>query len=94
MLCSVFVHVPSASVMDLPPAFRGARRLYVQLGCAVSTNPEDGKLHLRNHAPQDVILFDGLHRQVPKEIALHGVLELAPPMRKVQPGRKREREGT
>jgi hypothetical protein len=83
------------SIIDGPlPAFRGARRLSVQHGCAVSTDQEDGRLRLRNHAPQYVILLDGLLRQVSQEIALHGVLELAPPARRVQSGRGRKREGT
>ena len=75
------------------PAFRGARRHSLQHGCAVNANPEDGRLRLRNHAPQDVILFDAWHRQVPEEIALHGVLELAPSARRAQSGRERKREG-
>ena len=76
------------------PAVRGARRLSVQHGCGVRADPKYGRLRLRNDAPQDVILFDGLHRQVPEEIALHGVLELAPPARRVQSGSGRKREGT
>ena len=76
------------------PAFHGAGRLSVQHGRAVRTNPEDGRLRLQNHALQDVIRFDGLHRQVPEAIALHGVLDLAPPARRVQPGGRGEPEGT
>ena len=66
------------------PAFRGAGRCAVQHECAFSANPEYGRLRLRNHAPQAVILFDDLHVQVPQAIAFHGVLELAPPARRVQ----------
>ena len=91
MLC-IFQHALGIGDGSLP-AFLGAGRVSVQHGCAVSTNPEDGRLRLRNHAPQDVILFDGLRRQVPEEIALYGVLELAPPARRVQSGRGRKREG-
>ena len=75
-------------------AIPGAGRDIVQHGRTISANPEDGRIRLRNHAPQDAILFDGLHRQVSQEIALHGVLELAPPARRVQSGRGRKREGT
>jgi len=63
-------------------------------GCAVGDKPEDGKLRFRNHAPQEVFMFNGLRRQVPEEIALHGVLELALVARRFQPGRRRKREGT
>ena len=75
------------------PAFRGAS-CAAQQGRTINANPEYGRPRLRNHAPQDVILFDGLRRQVPQEIALHRVLELDPPARRVQSGRGRKREGT
>ena len=48
--------------------------------------PEDGKLRFRNHAPQEVIMFNELRRQV----ALHGVLGR---LRVFRPGRRRKRQG-
>ena len=60
------------------PAFRGAGRGTVQHGRTISSNPEDGRVRLRNLAPQAVILFDVWHRQTSQEIALCGVLDLAP----------------
>ena len=88
---AVFPCAPS--VLDHPLPAGGAIDS-VQHGRCVSANPEDGRRCLRNHAPQDVILFVGLQRQVSQEVALRGVLDLALPARRVQSSDGYDYEGT
>ena len=67
------------SVIDGPiPAIRRAGRDTIQNGRTISANPEYGRPRLRIHAPQDVILSDGLNSQVSQEVVLHDVLDPAP----------------
>jgi hypothetical protein len=66
-----FFRVPSALGMALAPpsTVQDDSPSSVWMRCR-RFEPEDGRLRFRNHAPQEVIMFNELRRQV----ALHGVL--------------------
>ena len=68
---SFFFRVPSALGMALAPpsTVQDEFPSSVWMRCR-RFEPEDGRLRFRNHAPQEVIMFNELRRQV----ALHGVL--------------------
>ena len=74
-----FVHVPSASGMDLSPPSTEQADSLSSMDAPSAPTQKTASCVSKINAPQDVILFDGLRRQVPEEIALHGVLALAPP---------------
>ena len=67
----LFFRVPSALGMALAPpsTVQDDSPSSVWMRCR-RFEPEDGRLRFRNHAPQEVIMFNELRRQV----ALHGVL--------------------
>ena len=68
---SFVFRVPSALGMALAPpsTVQDDSPSNVWMRCR-RFEPEDGRLRFRNHAPQEVIMFNELRRQV----ALHGVL--------------------
>jgi hypothetical protein len=91
--CYAVFNVPSTSVMDLsPPSVEQDAPSNEDAPSTPSQNMAG--LLSKSHAPQYMILFDGLRRQISQYIAIRVVLDLGPSTRRVQLGGGRDHKGT